>query len=121
MKNGRLLIALLALALCACQSSDENVLLGTLERERVSVAAEAAEAIIRIDVSEGDTVSAGQSLLALDARRSDARLAQAEAELRRADLSNEAIRLVREVHNLLPRNGDVERRKRRAPRRRTTS
>jgi RNA polymerase sigma factor (sigma-70 family) len=29
------------------------------------------------------------------------------AELRRADLSNEAIRLVREVHNLLPRNGDV--------------
>ena len=85
MKNGRLLIALLALALCACQSSDENVLLGTLERERVSVAAEAAEAIIRIDVSEGDTVSAGQSLLALDARRSDARLAQAEAELRRAE------------------------------------
>jgi predicted RNA polymerase sigma factor len=29
------------------------------------------------------------------------------AELRRADLSNEAIRLTREVHNLLPRNGDV--------------
>ena len=29
------------------------------------------------------------------------------AELRRADLSNEAIRLVREVHRLLPRNGDV--------------
>ena len=29
------------------------------------------------------------------------------AELRRADLSNEAIRLVREVRNLLPRSGDV--------------
>jgi predicted RNA polymerase sigma factor len=29
------------------------------------------------------------------------------AELGRADLANEAIRLVREVHNLLPRNGDV--------------
>lgn len=85
MKKSRLLIALLALALCACQPSDENVLLGTLERERVSVAAEAAETIIRIDVSEGDTVSAGQALLALDARRSDARLAQAEADLRRAE------------------------------------
>lgn len=85
MKKSHLLIALVALALCACQSSDENVLLGTLERERVSVAAEAAEAIIRIDVSEGDTVSAGQALLALDARRSDARLAQAEADLRRAE------------------------------------
>jgi RNA polymerase sigma factor (sigma-70 family) len=33
--------------------------------------------------------------------------ASSGAELRRADLSNEAIRLVRLVHTLLPRNGDV--------------
>ncbi|WP_313919902.1 biotin/lipoyl-binding protein [Tahibacter sp.] len=59
-------------------------LLGTLEWDRIAVQAEAAEPVIGIAVHEGDTVSAGQLLLQLDPRRTQAQLAQAEAELRRA-------------------------------------
>lgn len=59
-------------------------LLGTLEWDRIAVQAEAAEPVIAIAVKEGDRVEAGALLLQLDPRRSDAQLAQAEAELRRS-------------------------------------
>jgi len=59
-------------------------LLGTLEWDRIAVQAEAPEPVIAIAVHEGDTVSAGQLLLQLDPRRTQAQLAQADAELRRA-------------------------------------
>lgn len=59
-------------------------LLGTLEWDRIAVQAEAAEPVIGIAVHEGDLVSAGQLLLQLDPRRTQAQLAQADAELRRA-------------------------------------
>ncbi len=59
-------------------------LLGTLEWDRIAVQAEAAEPVTGIAVHEGDLVSAGQLLLQLDPRRTQAQLAQADAELRRA-------------------------------------
>lgn len=72
------------LFLCACSRSETPPLLGTLEWDRMAVQADAAEPVVAIAVKEGDTVAAGQLLLQLDPRRSDAQLAQAEAELRRA-------------------------------------
>lgn len=73
---------LLALAGCARQAPPE--LLGTLEWDRVGVTAEVSEPILDIAVVEGDAVRAGDPILRLDPRRSDAQLAQAEADQRRA-------------------------------------
>jgi HlyD family secretion protein len=67
-----------------CSGDRLPPLLGTLEWDRIAVQAEAAEAVTAIAVKEGDRVAAGQMLLQLDPRRTDAQLAQAEAELRRA-------------------------------------
>ena len=79
-----LLPALLALAACQRGAAPAR-LLGTLEWDRIGVAAEAAEPIVAITVKEGDTVAAGDLLLELDARRVEAQLAQAEAERARAE------------------------------------
>lgn len=83
----RLIVPSLALlsALAGCKGADQSLLLGTLERERVAVTAQASERITRIDVAEGEAVQAGAAILSLDPRRIDARIAQAEAEVRRAE------------------------------------
>lgn len=73
-----------AFALVGCKSPDQSLLLGTLERERVAVTAQASERITRIDVAEGDSVQAGAPILSLDPRRSDARIEQARADVSRA-------------------------------------
>ena len=75
--------ALLTLAACHRQSND--TMLGTLEWDRVGVAAEVSEPILRIEVKEGDSVHAGDAILALDPRRTDAELAQATADARKAE------------------------------------
>jgi HlyD family secretion protein len=71
--------AFATLALAACSKPKESVLLGTLEWDRISLPAEASEPVLSLAVSEGAAVKAGDLLLTLDARRMDARLAQAEA------------------------------------------
>jgi HlyD family secretion protein len=83
---------LCALDLSACADSGNAVLLGSLERERIAVHAEASERILRIDVAEGDEVHAGDPILSLDTRRVDASLAQAEADARRAEAALEKSR-----------------------------
>lgn len=75
-----LLAAVLALAACAREPSP---ILGTLEWDRIGVAAEASEPIVAIAAREGDQVAAGQLLLELDPRRTQSRLAQAQAEAQR--------------------------------------
>jgi HlyD family secretion protein len=57
--------------------------LGQLQSERIEVVAESNEPIIAIDVREGDTVSAGASLLRQDATRLKARRAGMQAEIER--------------------------------------
>ena len=54
-------------------------LLGTLERDRVELVAEAQEPIVELAVREGESVAAGRVLLKLDATAAEARLAQARA------------------------------------------
>ena len=91
MMRGRgALVAVAALAICAC-AGDGDALLGTLERDRVELGAEAQEPIIEVAVHEGDTVTAGQLLLRLDPADVESRLAQAraaadQAERRHAEL-----------------------------------
>jgi HlyD family secretion protein len=79
----RTVAAMLAttLAVAACSKAPPAVLLGTLEWDRISVPAEASEPVLRLAVREGAQVKAGDLLLSLDARRMDARLAQAQANV----------------------------------------
>ena len=72
-----LICAMAVVLLAACNGEQASgPLLGTLEWDRVSVHAEASEAILRVEVTEGSVVEQGASILALDARRIEARIAQ---------------------------------------------
>ena len=70
---------LFPLFLLACESQDEAVFVGSLERQRVELVAEANEPIMSIPVVEGDVVAEGDVLVVMDARQHDARLKQAQA------------------------------------------
>lgn len=83
-----LILAVLLAALSAC-SNDAPQALGTLEYDRITLPAPAAERIIAIGVREGERVAAGQPLLRLEATRTEATTtaAQAEAERQREALA----------------------------------
>lgn len=68
----------------ACGQSGSPPLLGTLEWDRVGVAAELSEPITRIAVAEGDQVATGAVILELDARRTQAQLESARAQREQA-------------------------------------
>jgi HlyD family secretion protein len=72
------LIAALAAALAACDG-ESGAMLGTLERDRVELVAEAQETIVELAVREGASVGAGALLLRLDPAAVETRLAQARA------------------------------------------
>jgi len=84
MGRRRQLILVAALALAAC-GGDGDALLGTLERDRVELVAEAQEPIVEVAVHEGDAVTDGQLLLRLDPADVESRLAQAHAAQDQAD------------------------------------
>lgn len=73
------------MVLTACGGSEVDIALGTLERDRITLTATASEVITEVLVAEGQTVAAGQLLLRLDDRRQNARVAQAAAEVERAE------------------------------------
>ena len=81
-----LLVAALLLAGCR---EDPAQALGTLEYDRVTLPAPAAERIVAIEVREGERVRAGQLLLRLETTRTGAstEALRAEAERQRAALS----------------------------------
>ena len=91
MMNGRqALVVIAALGIAAC-GDGRDALLGTLERDRVELGAEAQEPVIEVAIHEGDAVTEGQLLLRLDPAAVEARLAQArsvaaQAERRQAEL-----------------------------------
>ena len=57
---------------------------GTLERDRIALAAELAEPVTVIHVQEGQHVEAGTVLIEQDARRAEADLARLDAQADRA-------------------------------------
>lgn len=80
----RATLAAMTLALAGC-GDDSGAMLGTLERDRVELVAEAQETIVEVAVREGDAVTEGQLLLRLDPATVDARLAQARANALQAE------------------------------------
>lgn len=80
MSHPRIFLLLTALLLTGCNTNDENgPAVGTLEWDRIEVAAQLAEPVVAWDAREGRQVTAGQPLLHLDASRVRARVAAAEA------------------------------------------
>lgn len=78
-------VAVLCLLIVACDGNDAALpLVGTLERDRIEVVAEARESIAALEVSEGDTVRAGDVLARQEDTRLRARLARAQAGVDRA-------------------------------------
>ena len=77
----------IAASLSACRN-DKPQALGTLEYDRITLPAPAAEKIVSIDVREGQRVKAGQSILRLelDRTRSATEAARAQSEAQRASL-----------------------------------
>lgn len=68
-------------ALAGCAEPGPPPIVGTLEWDRIAVTAELAEPVLAWHVAEGDRVAAGDVILTLDARRQDARIAEARSEL----------------------------------------
>lgn len=80
MKLARILPPLAALLIGGCGSGpDDPPAVGTLEWDRIEVAARVAEPVLAREAREGARVAAGQLLLRLDGQRLRARLAAAEA------------------------------------------
>lgn len=82
-KPGALLALLLAgFAISGC-ADDAPQVLGTLEYDRVSLPAPAAERIVSIPVREGDRVAAGATLLELEKTRVEAQTVAARLDAQR--------------------------------------
>ncbi len=89
-----LVCALAMLSIGGCESeTTTDPMVGTLERDRVELIADAREAIVEIAVTEGDVVAAGQLLLRLDPAQRQAELDVAEAQ--RAAVEQRLAELVR--------------------------
>lgn len=78
-----LAMACLLLALAGCRGEAADAL-GTLERDRITLPAPAAERIVAIEVREGQRVKAGERLIQLEPDRTGARLAALQAQARQA-------------------------------------
>lgn len=74
-----------AAALAGGCGNEGGGLLGTLERDRVELVAEAQEPIVELSVREGEVVAAGATLLKLDASAAEARLAEGRATAQQAE------------------------------------
>lgn len=67
------------LALFACGEQNHTEVVGILEWDRLELIAETNEPIVEIHAHEGDLLEAGQAILQLEPRRTQAQLAEAEA------------------------------------------
>lgn len=67
--------------LTACSQESPRLALGTLERDRITLSATAAEVVTALPVKEGSMVSAGQLLVQLDNSLQTSLVLKAEAEV----------------------------------------
>jgi HlyD family secretion protein len=114
---------LFALLLRACTEIETNVALGTLERERITLAATAPEIIVAQPVAEGTRVEPGTLLVQLDTTMQEAAVARVQAEqaqlqanldklrngFRSEDIDAAAARVESAQSVLLEREREVER------------
>ncbi len=75
-----LLWMLVCIPMSGCDRDQLDYAVGTIERYRIDIAADSAEPVVALHVSEGDPVVVGQLLLEQDAAKVRAALEQAQAE-----------------------------------------
>jgi HlyD family secretion protein len=66
--------------LTSCGDIDENLMVGTLERDRIELKVESSEPIVEISVEDGQIVATGEVILQQDTTRHRARLDQVSAQ-----------------------------------------
>lgn len=91
--NGMRGLGLAAIGLLAGCGQSTPTALGTLEWDRITVPAPAAEVIATLEVREGQRVKAGAVLMQLDPARGDAQFAVAQADTARAQAQLEELKL----------------------------
>lgn len=75
-----LLTSALALAVTACAETEQQHMVGTLERDRIELVLESNEPIESVNAEDGQRLSAGDVILRQSTARFAARLAQARAQ-----------------------------------------
>lgn len=84
--NTSMLFPILAIAVSACATDESPLpLVGTLERDRLELVAEANERIVEILVTEGELVRENQLLMRLEKTLHEARVRAADATVERAE------------------------------------
>ena len=92
-RSASLFAVLAALSVAGCaRENDTGTLLGTLEWDRIAMPAEVSEPVTQILVKEGDHVAAGQLLLTLDPRRTQAQVDAAQADVARLSAALDELR-----------------------------
>jgi HlyD family secretion protein len=91
--NGMRGIGLVGIGLLAGCGQAPPTALGTLEWDRITVPAPAAEVIATVEVREGQQVKAGAVLMQLDPARGDAQFAAAQADTARAQAQLEELKI----------------------------
>lgn len=102
-------IGMVLLLVAGCGRDGGQIMPGTVEWDRVAVLAETTEPVRDIRVHEGDRVKAGDVLLQIDARRTDAALAAATAERDAARAQLAALRHGARAESIDAARGDVVR------------
>lgn len=85
-------LALVPALLASCARHDENTLPGTVERDRVELAAQADEFIVTLPFAEGAQVKAGDVIVVQDRAISSAELDAARAQLAEAEARAEELK-----------------------------
>jgi HlyD family secretion protein len=88
----RVYAGLLVATLCGCAQHDENTLPGTVERDRIELAADSDEFIVSLPFAEGARVKAGDVIVVQDAAISAAGIDAARAQLAEAEARVEELR-----------------------------
>lgn len=91
-RAARFVLVLLPAVLGACAEPDSRLALGTLERDRITLSATAAEIITSQPVAEGSTVQQGELLVQLDTRLQAAAVASAQADIAQWQATVEKLR-----------------------------
>jgi len=88
----RYFIYLIFILLTGCDSSPQNIALGTLERDRIAHTAIVNEVVVALPVPQGSLVKKGTVLVKLDDTLQQAQVRKAEAEVAQAKANLEKLR-----------------------------